>query len=94
MIGAEEAMRLGLVSEVVEPDKLVERGRALAAEIASSSPLSIRVIKDLTYRGLFRDPTEHCNETAKLLQEMFRSKDFAEGVKAFLEKRDANFTGE
>lgn len=93
MIGAEDALRLGLVSQVVPAAELLERGKALAEEIAQCSPLSLRLIKELTYRGLEREPQPHAEETARLLAFIFKSGDFAEGVKAFLEKRNPRFTG-
>jgi len=93
IIDAAEALRLGFVTEVVEPDDLPAAAEAEARRYLDASPFAVRRTKELVYRGMFRPLDEHLRETARLLEECFGSEDHREGVAAFLERRPAAFTG-
>jgi enoyl-CoA hydratase/carnithine racemase len=90
---AAEALSLGYVAEVVEPDDLLATAQRRAQAWLAGSPFSQRRIKELTYRGLERDVTGHMTGHVQALQECFKSADHKEGVAAFLERREAQFTG-
>jgi enoyl-CoA hydratase len=92
-LGADEALAIGYVARVVEPEQLMNAAREEAARFLASSPLSQRLIKDLVYRGLERGLGEHMRHHVEALQACFRSEDHKEGVAAFLERREAHFTG-
>ena len=92
-IDAEEALRLGFVSAVVAADELLEAARAEAERYLAGSPFSVARTKKLVYAALDGDVAGHAARTAELLQECFRSDDHREGVAAFLERREAHFTG-
>ena len=64
-----------------------------ADAILRGSPFSHRLTKELVYEGFSRSVEEHIPESFKALQACFRSEDHHEGVRAFLEKREARFTG-
>jgi enoyl-CoA hydratase/carnithine racemase len=89
LIDAHEAHGWGLVNEVVPRSDLSPRGVALAAEIAALSPLSVRgnkrVLRELLAAPL--DPAITA-ELDALREASLRSADFAEGVRAFAEKRE------
>jgi len=93
LIDAAEALRLGLVTAVVEPDDLPAAAEAEARRYLDASPFAVRRTKELVYGGMFRSVDEHVRETARLLEECFHSEDHREGVAAFLERRAAVFTG-
>jgi enoyl-CoA hydratase/carnithine racemase len=93
IIDAAEALRLGLVTAVVEPDDLSAAAEAEARRYLNASPFAVRRTKELVYGGMFRPVEEHLRETARMLEECFRSEDHREGVAAFLERRPAAFTG-
>ena len=93
IIGAERALQIGYVLEVVPDDQLMDRAMALAASVSQGSPLSAGEIKRLLYRGLTRDAREHISDSSATITRMFASDDFKEGVRAFLEKRPAVWTG-
>jgi enoyl-CoA hydratase/carnithine racemase len=93
IIDAAEALRLGLVTVVVEPDDLPAAAEAEARRYLNASPFAVRRTKELVYGGMFRPVDEHLRETARMLAECFRSEDHREGVAAFLERRPAVFTG-
>jgi enoyl-CoA hydratase/carnithine racemase len=93
LIDAAEALRLGFVTAVVEPDDLPAAADAEARRYLDASPFALRRMKELVYGGMCRPVDEHVRETARLLQECFRSEDHREGVAAFLERRPAVFTG-
>lgn len=88
-----DALRMGLVNRVVPADKLESETRALATEIANNAPMSVlaakRAIDELT-----RAPEHPDTATLDALVEAcFTSADYAEGRRAFLEKRKPRFTG-
>lgn len=92
-LSAEDALTIGYVSRVVEPEALMSAAREEASRFLAGSPLSQRLIKDLVYRGLERDVTEHTRRHIEHLETCFRSEDHKEGVASFLERREAKFTG-
>jgi enoyl-CoA hydratase/carnithine racemase len=93
IIDAATALSIGYVLEVVDPDELAPRVRALAAEVASGSPHSQRLTKQLVHQGLTAPVDEHMARHTEALAACFKSDDHREGVASFLERRPAVFTG-
>ena len=89
-VDADHALEIGLVNHVVEPDELEEAVGALAAEIASNAPISLRGNKRMirALRGAeFEMPKDLERELIELRESCFYTEDFREGVRAFGEKR-------
>ncbi|MFN2399451.1 MAG: enoyl-CoA hydratase/isomerase family protein [Gemmatimonadaceae bacterium] len=93
LIDAVEALRLRLVEEVVEPGQLIERALAIAETIASKSPVAVAAAKEATRAAFNLSLDDGLKLETSLFQLCFSSEDKAEGVRAFLEKRAANFAG-
>ena len=92
-IDAREALRLGLVSRIVPNELLVEDALALAAKIATKSPLALRLAKEAVNAAYEMSLTDALAHERRLFYLLFASEDQKEGMAAFLEKRDADFTG-
>lgn len=90
---ADQALELGLVNSVAEPDDLTDTVRSLAAEIASNAPLAVRAIKRMMRAAETETFEQNIHHVFLQLLPLFRTKDFQEGVASFMEKRPANFTG-
>jgi 2-(1,2-epoxy-1,2-dihydrophenyl)acetyl-CoA isomerase len=90
---AAEAHSWGLVSEVVEADRLLERATEVAAEFAALPPLGIGMTKRLLDRAESSTLEEQLEREAQLQGASTQTEDFREGVAAFLEKRPAEFKG-
>lgn len=91
IIGAKEAKDIGLVNEVVEPDKLMETALEMAKKIASNAQIAVRYSKEAIDRGYQTDITTAIDIEANLFGLCFATEDQKEGMKAFLEKRKAEF---
>src|ERR1700676_1564913 len=93
IFSAEEAARMGLVNEIVAPEKLLDRARELAAQLAENSPLSLsntkRLLTDHARAELDAQIEAAIRENAGIRE----SADFREGIEAFLEKRKPKWTG-
>jgi enoyl-CoA hydratase len=92
-IDAREAHRLGLVARVVPNELLVEDALALAAKIATKAPLALRLAKEAVNAAYEMSLTDALAHERRLFYLLFASEDQKEGMAAFLEKRDPNFTG-
>jgi len=90
---AAEAHAWGLVSEVVEADRLAERAAALAAELAAQPTRGIALTKRLLDYAQTATLEEQLEREAQLQAAATRTEDFREGVAAFLEKRPPEFRG-
>ena len=90
---AEQALEMGYLLDIVEPEALMEQAFGLARAILAGSPFSQARIKSLVYGGLERDLAGHMKAHVEALTDCFRSDDHREGVAAFIERRPANFSG-
>jgi enoyl-CoA hydratase/carnithine racemase len=91
LIEAEEALRIGLVSELCQShETLMRRARELAMQLAGHAPLTIRATKEVLRR--MRQARRQVQDE-DLVAKIYTSADFREGLDAFLTKRKPNWTG-
>ncbi len=93
MIGAAEALRIGLVDEVVPAERLMERGEEIARAIVAMAPLAISGCLEAVRRGAEVGLEEGLAMEAEIFGRLCGTEDKAEGTAAFLEKRVANWVG-
>ncbi len=92
MIGAEDALRIGLVQKVFEPENLMEETLKIAKNITSKGPKAVKLIKKVVREGLTMDFDEGSELEAKNFGSLFgEGNEGKEGMSAFLEKRKPNF---
>ena len=92
-IDADEALRIGLIHEVVDEGSLQDRAMEVGTVIASRAPLALQAAKRATREALDRPLEEGRELEAALFEQCFSSADRTEGVEAFLGKRPPRFTG-
>jgi len=93
IISAQEAERIGLVNRVVPHEQLMPTARELAARLAKGPSVALSLIRKAVYKGL-ENPLLDQLEVESLAQTLCRqTEDFVEGVRSFLEKREAVFKG-
>jgi len=92
-IDAREAERIGLVTEVVAHDDLMKNALDLARKIASGPSIAIELTKRAAHWGMVSDLTSQLHFENYAQELCFKSSDFKEGVRAFLEKRRPSFSG-
>jgi enoyl-CoA hydratase len=90
-INADEAYRIGLVEKVVEPEELMPTCEAIAEKIASKAPIAVSMSKTCINKGYHLDLFSGSALEAEAFGGCFGTEDQKEGMKAFLEKRPANF---
>jgi enoyl-CoA hydratase/carnithine racemase len=91
--GAEEAVAMGLVAEVLKRSDGEEQARAYAERLASGPALALAAIKRCVHEGGERPLHDGLALEAELVEQLFRSKDASEGLHAFVEKRRPEFVG-
>jgi enoyl-CoA hydratase/carnithine racemase len=89
---ADEALRVGLIQEVVEPGRQLERAVELAERIAAQAPLGVRATL-ASSRLALDDEAEAAERLLPDLAPILGSDDAREGLQSFLERRPARFTG-
>jgi len=93
MIGAQEALRIGLVNEVVPANDLIVRAEAILNKIASNAPIAVRFALEAVNKGLETSQSEGLLLEASYFGLCAATEDKKEGTSAFLEKRAPQFRG-
>lgn len=92
-VSGTEAYAMGLASEVVPDEKVLDRALELAFTIADMPPVSIRLTKEVTMAGADAALSSGLLMERRLFEMLFASSDQKEGMRAFMEKRKADFSG-
>ena len=93
-VPADEALRIGLVTRVWPDEEFTPRWRELARSLAGGATKAFALTKDGLNAAMARGFTEFLEVEAELQDRAGRTRDYAEGVRAFSEKRRAEFRGE
>lgn len=94
IFGAEEALRIGLISQIVAPEQLMNRARELAGQLMECSPLSLAYTKRLLTDHARAELDEQIEAAIRENAGIRATHDFREGISSFLEKRKPKWTGE
>lgn len=92
-LSAAECLAEGLANTVVPAGQVQAEARRMAAEIAANAPLAVTSAKRMMRMGLEETFPTHVQHVYLQLLPLFASQDFQEGIRSFLEKRPAQFTG-
>src|SRR2546421_7735515 len=93
LFDAHEALRLGLINEIVEPDKLMDRAHELAAHLLENSPTSLGYTKRLLTEHARAELDAQIESAVRENAAIRQTADFREGVTSFLEKRRPRWSG-
>ncbi len=94
IIPASEALRIGLVNRVVKDDELMKETVGMAKRIASKGSRAVEYILDAIRQGMTLSLSEGLAYEAKLFGKVCETRDMKEGLTAFIEKRQPQFTGQ
>ena len=92
MIKADEALRIGLVNKVVELENLMEEAKSMSNAIIENAPIAIKLCKDAINRGMQVDIDKAIEIEAIDFGKCFATEDQKEGMNAFIERRNKNFS--
>jgi enoyl-CoA hydratase len=92
-VKADEALRIGLVNDVVPGPELMQKGLEMAKLVVAKAPVAVRVARQAVQRGLDMDLANGCVLETTLFAFAFGTEDRKEGMTAFLAKRAAKFEG-
>jgi enoyl-CoA hydratase len=92
-IDSQEAFRIGLISQIVPPDKLLETAKKMAQVMTTKSPLALSFVKEAINKGLDLTLEQGLRLEADLYFLLHTTEDRSEGIKAFREKRKPQFKG-
>lgn len=92
-IDAETAHRYGLVNVLCEPGQALEKAHELAARVIANAPLAVYASRKVMLESLTSPEDEGWSLTGREFAALFSTEDFAEGQRAFIEKREPQWKG-
>lgn len=90
---AEEALRIGIVQEVVPKEQLLAHTIAYAERVAAVAPLAIQATLASVAHAIERGPDQEANMLLSRAKKLMKTEDSAEGMRSFIERREGKFSG-
>ena len=90
---AKQALQWGMIQEIVEFERLHDRARELAVKVAKAAPLGVQAALRSSKLARKQDQNIALHTVFDDMPSVMQSEDASEGIRSFLERRDANFQG-